>query len=205
MLDKETNEVEEKTETLNKQDDKFIEFLKDIIKTIVIYVAVAFIITQFIVRPFRVDGESMYPALHDREVGFSNIIGLKISGVKRFDTVIVYIEETQKYLVKRVIGLPGERVEYENDVLYINGLPVAEPFLVEAYVSSETDNHTIDFTPDFGPVILGSEQYFLLGDNRLKSSDSRVYGPFDASQIKSKNGVIIYPFDKIRTLGGDPQ
>lgn len=185
-----------------KKDDKFLIFLKDTIKTIVIYVVIAFVLTQFVVRPFRVEGESMYPTLHDSEMGFSNIISVKLGSIKRFDVVIVYIEETQKYLVKRVVGLPNEIVEYENDTLYINGEAVEEPHLDETHVLKQTDNGNFNFTTDFGPVTLGENQYFLLGDNRLRSSDSRVYGPFDKNQIKSKNGLVFFPLNRIRLIGG---
>ncbi|NLC65072.1 MAG: signal peptidase I [Erysipelothrix sp.] len=186
-----------------KKDDKFILFLKDTMKTIVIYFVAIVLITQFVVRPFRVEGESMLPTIRDSEMGFSNILGVTFGGINRFDVVIVYIEASNKYLVKRVVGLPNETVEYRNDKLYIDGEEVEESFLDMAYVASMTDDHNTFFTTDFGPVVLGEDQYFLMGDNRVRSSDSRVYGPFDKSQIKSKNGFVFFPLNRIRFLGGD--
>lgn len=186
-----------------KKDDKFIIFLKDTMKTIVIYLVIIIILTQYIIRPFRVEGESMTPALLDAEMGISSIISKNFGDIHRFDIVIVYVEDTQKYLVKRVIGMPNETIEFDGNKLYIDGKHIEETFFDMNYVNSQTDDGTIDFTTDFGPVELKNDEYFLMGDNRLRSSDSRIYGPFKKDQIKSKNGIIFYPLNKIRKIGGD--
>lgn len=185
-----------------KKNDKFLNFLKDVMIMIVIYIVINVVFVQFFMRPFRVEGSSMYPTLKSNDLGFSNVFSLKTKSIERFDIVIVFKEDSKSYLVKRVIGLPNETIKYECDTLYVDGKPVEEPFLDEAFMKESTDDKNIDFTSDLGPVTLGDDEYFLLGDNRLKSNDSRVYGPFKKDQIKSKNGVVIFPFNKIRTLGG---
>ena len=164
------------------KNDKFLSFLKDVITMVVIYIIINLVIVQFFFRPFRVEGESMHPNLESHELGFSNVFSYRKNKAQRFDIVIVFRPETKQHLVKRVIGLPGETVRYEYDKLYIN-------------------DEYIDFTSDFGPVVLGDDEYYLLGDNRPRSSDSRIYGPFKEEQLKSKNGFVFYPFNKIRILG----
>ncbi len=184
-----------------KKNDKFILFLKDIMVTIVIYIVVTVIFTQFFMRPFRVEGGSMLPNLRDKELGISSVFSLKKNGIERFDVVIVYQPAAQRYIVKRVIALPGETVRYEYDTLYINGEAVEEPFLNEQFKNQSTDGGFVDFTTEFGPLEMGEDEYFLLGDNRPRSSDSRLYGPFKRENIKSKNGYVLYPFNSIRKIG----
>ena len=98
--------------------------------------------------------------------------------------------EKKEYLIKRVIGLPGETVEYRNNQLYINGEPVEEPFLDASYTSTYPGT----FTSDFKTEKLGEDEYFCMGDNRPHSSDSRYYGAFHKSDIVSKGVFVIYPF-----------
>ncbi len=183
-----------------KQSNKFLNFLRDIMIMIAIYIVINVVFVQFLMRPFKVEGSSMYPTLESKEIGFSDVLSIKRHKIERFDVVIVFKEDTSNYLVKRVIGLPGETVRYEYDTLYINNEAVEEPFLDDAFVKESTDNGNIDFTADISPITLADDEYYLLGDNRLKSSDSRVYGPFKQDQIKSKNGFILFPFNKIRSV-----
>lgn len=160
-------------------------FLKDLI----ICMVSVFIITNFIVRPVQVKGNSMYPTLHDESIGFSDTLGYHIGEIERFDIVIVYIEEKNEYIVKRVIGLPGETVSYSNGNLYINGEYVEETFLQQEYVESFGEG----WMSDVSEITLGNDEYYCLGDNRPHSSDSRYYGPFKKDQIKSKGIFIIWP------------
>lgn len=177
-----------KRDTGNTIDVKkeFLDFLKDVL----ICMAVVFLLVQFIVRPIQVKGSSMYPTLHDGSLGFSNILGFRLSGIERFDIVIVYLDEKDEYLVKRVIGLPGETVSYSGGQLYINGEAVAEDFLDEDYVASYNGY----FMSDVDEITLGEDEYYCLGDNRPHSSDSRTYGPFQKSDILSKGVFIFLPF-----------
>ena len=138
----------------------------------------------------EVKGSSMYNTLEDGYFGFSDLLGYRLTGLKRFDIVIVYLAEKKEYLIKRVIGLPGETVEYRNNQLYINGEPVEEPFLDESYTSTYPGS----FTGDFKTEKLGEDEYFCMGDNRPHSSDSRYYGAFHKSDIVSKGVFVVYPF-----------
>ena len=156
-------------------------------KEIIIYVSIfllIIIIRTFIVTPIRVNGDSMNPTLKDGEIMILNKIGYSINGVERFDIVVV--DYNGDKLIKRVIGLPGETLKYENNVLYINGQEVEEPYLNES-------------TEDFNITSLGYSKiprdcYFVLGDNRDDSKDSRIIGCVSEKQIKGKTSLVILPF-----------
>jgi len=176
---------EPKTSTFQKD---FLEFLK----TLAISFLIVFLLVHYVARPIRVQGDSMYPTLHDGAVGVANIAGLNLNGIRRFDVVIIWVEDKKEYLVKRVVGLPGETVSYQNDQLYINGQAVAEDFFNTEYKNSSTK----PFTGDIDEITLGSDEYYCLGDNRPFSRDSRYYGPFTRSMIVAKGALILYPFNE---------
>lgn len=126
----------------------------------------------------------MYPTLQDKEFMILNKISLK-QGINRFDIVVV--QENNKYIIKRVIGLPGESVMYKDSKLYINGKVIE-------------DNYSKTTTNDFDNVVLGENEYFVMGDNRAVSSDSRIIGPVNIENIKGKTNLIIFPFNKMGTV-----
>ena len=156
-------------------------------KEIIIYVSIfllIIIIRTFIITPIRVNGDSMNPTLKDGEIMILNKIGYSINGVERFDIVVV--DYNGDKLIKRVIGLPGETLKYENNILYINGQEVEEPYLNES-------------TEDFNITSLGYSKiprdcYFVLGDNRDDSKDSRIIGCVSEKQIKGKTSLVLLPF-----------
>lgn len=146
-----------------------------------ILLLIIIIIRIFFYSPIRVNGSSMYPTLQDKEFMILNKIGLQ-KGINRFDIVVV--ESNGKYIIKRVIGLPGESVMYSDNKLYINGKAIEDN-----YSKSETEN--------FENVILKDNEYFVMGDNREVSKDSRVIGPVNVKNIKGKTNLVIFPFNKI--------
>lgn len=122
----------------------------------------------------------MYPTLHDGDKGFSFIITRNIS-INRFDICVIDPDDVDYLLVKRVIGLPNETIEYKDNKLYVNGEYIKEDFLSNAY--------TYDFK-----VTLGEDEYYCLGDNRENSNDSRHYGAFSKDEIKSTKFFAYWPF-----------
>ena len=146
-----------------------------------ILLLIIILIRIFFYSPIRVNGSSMYPTLQDKEFMILNKIGLQ-KGINRFDIVVV--ESNGKYIIKRVIGLPGESVIYSDNKLYINGKVIEDN-----YSKSETEN--------FENVILKDDEYFVMGDNREVSKDSRVIGPINVKNIKGKTNLVIFPFNKI--------
>lgn len=165
-----------------------------ILRTIVICSVAVFICTRLFVKPIRVDGTSMHPTLRDDDFGISFVLGSLLQNYHRFDVVIVYSLSENKELIKRIIGLPGETIEYKDSLLYVNGKQVAETFFDDDYVNSQTWGGTLDFTEDFGPVRLQEDEYFLMGDNRPASLDSRELGVFHSKDIRCKYALILFPF-----------
>ena len=163
--------------------EKLTKWLKENIVFLIILTAI--IITRiFFFSPIRVNGTSMHPTLQDKELMILNKISLK-QGINRFDIVVV--QENNKYIIKRVIGLPGESVRYKDSKLYINGKVIE-------------DNYSKTTTNDFDNVVLGENEYFVMGDNRAVSSDSRIIGPVNIKNIKGKTNLIIFPFNKMGTV-----
>lgn len=165
-------------------------FLKDMVVSLLI----VFFVVQVLVRPVQVVGHSMDPTLQDQSYGFSNVLGTKLGHLDRFDIVIVYVEEKDEYLVKRIIGMPGETVSYQGGQLYINGNAVAEPFLDTEYAASYPEG---TFMNDVDPITLGEDEYYCLGDNRPHSTDSRYYGPFHKKDIAAKGLCVFWPLNAI--------
>lgn len=153
-----------------------MKLLKDLIPYIVIIIVVILIRT-FIVTPVKVNGTSMYPTLKGNEVMLLN----KLGKIDRFDIVVLKIDEENDNLIKRIIGLPGETVEIKDSHIYIN-----DELLEDTYGYGVTYN--ID------KVILEEDEYFILGDNRQVSLDSRVFGKIKRKEIKGTTNFVLFPF-----------
>lgn len=167
--------------------DNIIKFLKDIFPYVLIIILVVLIRT-FIVTPAQVDGSSMKPTLSDNNLVILNKLDYRLNDIKRFDVVVVDIK-TEK-IIKRVIGLPGDTVSYKNKTLYINGKKVEENFT--------HTNDTRDFKlGDIGYQKIPGDKYFVVGDNRNNSMDSRMIGLVDKDQILGSVSFRFFPFNKI--------
>ena len=162
-----------------------MEKFKDILSYVIVIV-VALLIKQFIFSPIRVNGTSMYPTLNDKDFMILNEIGYYLNGLERFDIVVVKTDNDR--IIKRVIGLPGETVEYKDNKLYINGEEVEENFK-----HGVTHNFTLS---DINVDVIPEGYYFVVGDNRGNSLDSRKIGLISKKQIKGKTSLVIYPFSK---------
>ncbi len=157
--------------------------IKSIIKEYGLYVItiiLVLLVKKFVVSPIKVNGTSMMTTLHDGDIMILNIIGYRFDEINRFDIVVV--DEGNEYLIKRVIGLPGEEIEYKDNQLYINGKKVKE-------------NYGSQVTEDF-KVKVKKNSYFVLGDNRTNSLDSRHFGAFKKDKIIGKTSLIIFPFNR---------
>lgn len=153
-------------------------FLKDLIQILITSLVIVFVLVKFFIMPVEVKGRSMEPNLYEGEFGFSSIISKNIE-IHRFDTVVVDIES--KLIVKRVIGMPNETIEYKDNVLYVNEEVVEENF------AKQGDTEDLK-------IRLGENEYYCLGDNRSISIDSRVRGAFKLEQLKATHVFIIKPF-----------
>lgn len=152
--------------------------LKELMPYIIIVVVVV-LVRSFIVTPGLVNGASMEPTLYNNELVLINKIGLN-KGINRYDIVVVKYENST--IIKRVIGLSNETVEYIDNTLYINGEKVST--LVD-----------FEYTKDF-KLTAGKNEYIVLGDNRNISKDSRIIGPVKESDIIGKVDLVLFPFSK---------
>ena len=159
--------------------DNFKKFLKEYFPYIGIIVFVI-LIKQFVMSPIIVNGESMMKTLHDKDVMILDRISYRVSDIDRFDIVVV--DEGSEYIIKRVIGLPGEEVSCEDGKLFVNGKEIK-------------DSYGIGLTDDFVFEVPKGE-YFVLGDNRENSMDSRYFGSFKKEDILGKTKLVLFPLDR---------
>lgn len=164
----------------SKQKNKWIQWLKAMVLAIVI----ALFVQNFIFATSIVEGDSMEPTLEDGERLIFNKIVYFIDEPKRGDIII--IQQPNKNYVKRIIALPGEIIEIRNSELYINGERYIETFLSEEVRGK---------TGEYGPIRVPQNSYFVMGDNRAISKDSRNgLGYIHRDEIIGKSELIIYPF-----------
>ncbi len=166
----------------NKKEEKkdFKYYVKEIVPYILVIILVL-LFKRFVISPVNVVGSSMYDTLRDRDIMILNETAYYFNDIKRFDIVVVKVPG--ELIIKRVIGLPGEKIKYENGKLFINGKYVKE-------------NYTHDGTDYFAEVKIGKNKYFVMGDNRDNSLDSRYFGAFDKKQIRGKTSLTIFPFSR---------
>ena len=169
-------------------------------KALLIAFGLAAIIRVFLFTPIVVDGISMEPTLADGDRMIVNKIGYTIGEPDRFDIVVFHAEETKDY-IKRIIGLPGDEVEYRDDILYINGVSIEEPYLdkmrTEITVGPLTENFTLLDIPEIQGEVVPEGHVFVLGDNRRKSKDSRQIGAVAMEEIIGNTKIVFWPFDEI--------
>ncbi len=157
-----------------------MKIIKELIPYLVI-ILVVLVIRTFVITPIVVQGASMEPTLLGNEV---MILKKYDTSYERFDIVVVSKSVEGDNLIKRVIGLPGETIRYTDGNLYINDEVVK-------------DKYAFGTTNDFREVKLGKDEYFVMGDNRGVSLDSRSLGIIKHNEIEGTVGIVIYPFNKI--------
>ena len=176
----------------------------DFARLILITVVAAMVILVFVARKEEVRGTSMYPTLVEGESVIINMAANYVGEIKRFDVVVAREYRSDDLWVKRVIGLPGETISYREDVLYVDGKAMEEPFLDKKYVEQvKKSANKLYFTQDYTSKKLGKNEYLLVGDNRNESLDSRndAVGPFQREQIIARGVFVYQPFSKARYVG----
>ena len=154
--------------------------IKEIISYILIIIGVL-LIKQFIVTPIKVNQSSMNNTLYDKDIMILDKISYRFHSIKRFDIVVIY--KDKDYLIKRVIGLPGDTVEYKDNKLYINN-----KFVEENFLHKKTSDYSLDGT-------IPKDHYFVVGDNRPDSLDSRYFGLVSKEEILGRTSFVIFPFN----------
>ena len=175
----------------------------DKLRMIAICIFVVLLIICFITRRCFVEGQSMYPTIQNGQQTFINVANAWLNDIERFDIVVAKNDKNDELWVKRVIALPKETIAYREGKLYINDELVVEDFFDEAYVESELARlHSTYFTEDYSSYTLADDEYFLVGDNRFNSIDSRYasIGAFKRSQIVANGLLIFYPFEDFQYI-----
>ena len=178
-----------------KKEEPKKSLKREIFEWIMVFVvaaAMAFVVRTFIFEPVRVDGSSMLNTLTDSEFMIATKFDYLLGDPERFDIVICNYPNTSDgmYRVKRVIGMPGETMELRAGELYIDGHHIEQNF-------DMTENETY-----FGPYTVPGGHYFVLGDNRNNSKDSRsvMVGPLERDMIKGHVRAVVFPFNKMRLM-----
>ena len=164
-------------------------------KSIIFALILVMVCRHFIFSPIAVKGESMSPTLEDK----NKVVISKLSSVNRFDIVVLQAPDRDEYYIKRVIGVPGDRVQVKDDILYINDKAYKETYVKKDHSNILTHKLTGDFElQDFtGEKTVPEGFYFILGDNRWKSRDSREYGFISAKSIIGEVKFQYYPLQDI--------
>ena len=160
--------------------------MKEKIKEIspyVLIVVVIVVIRIFIATPVKVDGDSMYNTLNDNDI----VLLSKLSSIDRFDIIVLKENDNNATIIKRVIGMPGDKVKIRNNKIYKH-----KNIIEDEYAYGETS--------DYDEITLGDDEYFVLVDNRLISKDSRYFGAIKKSDIKGKAVFRLFPFTKFGSI-----
>lgn len=176
-----------------KKENIFREVLKFSLIAIIIVAPIRI----FIAQPFIVSGASMEPTFHNGEYLIVDQLSYHFKNPKRGDVIIFkYPNDPSVFFIKRIVGIPGETIEMQNGKTFIKNETLPGGFRVEEpYIKEETN--------DTFAITLGENEYFVMGDNRMHSSDSRVWGPLKQKFIIGKPFVRLLPITKIKINPGD--
>ena len=160
-------------------------------RDLLIAIGLALVIIVFLYQPVKVEGTSMAPLLSDQERIFINKFVYRFESIHRGDVVVFwYPLDRSKSFIKRVIALPGETVTIRQGVVMVNGVVVPEPYVPPQY----------EDLSDFGPVRVPKDNYFVMGDHRISSNDSRVFGPVADHFIYGRAVFAYWPVDHFGSL-----
>ena len=161
------------------------------LRDLILSTLLAFIVIVFLYQPVQVEGTSMLPLLSNHERIFINKFVYRFEPIGRGDIVVFrYPLDLSKSYIKRVVGLPGEWVTIKDGRVYANGEPLAESYIPSEYLGHQS----------YPPVYVEPDHYYVLGDHRESSNDSRVWGTVDRSDIYGKAVFVYWPFSQLGSL-----
>lgn len=168
-------------------------FFLDIIETFVIALAMFVLMYLFLFQPHQVKGNSMFPNFHDQEYLLTDKITYRLSKPKRGDVIVFKAPKNEEYdYIKRIVGLPGDTVKVENCHVFINNQSLEESYLTENVCTSAGRSWQTGQS-----IILSEDEYFVVGDNRPYSSDSRDWGAVPEENIVGKAWFRYWPADRM--------
>ncbi|MBJ6363355.1 signal peptidase I [Paenibacillus sp. GCM10012307] len=175
------------------------------IKALAIAALLVLVIRSFLFSPFIVDGPSMKPNFHTGERVIVNKILYDIRGPKRGEVVVFHVPQENRDFIKRVIGVPGDKVKLEGDDLYINGEKVEEPYLKGAIEQARKENRLYNMTENFPNSFVQSDvvpegMFLAFGDNRSDSRDSRMIGYISTKELVGRADVIFWPLKDMQII-----
>jgi len=154
------------------------------VRDLLISAAASIFIITFLYQPVRVEGTSMLPRLEDEDRLFINKFVYHFSAIERGDVVVFrYPRDQEKSYIKRVIALPGDRLRIDHGTIWLNGKPQREDYVPEEYRDSES----------LAEMVIPADNYFMMGDHRCISWDSRKFGPVERSLIYGKAVFVMWP------------
>jgi signal peptidase I len=160
-------------------------------RDLAVALGLAIVVMIFLYQPVKVEGTSMNPLLSDQERIFINKFVYRFEPIERGDVVVFwYPLDRSKSFIKRVVGLPGETIEIRDGHLYIDGDELADQYVPAGYIDSS----------NYGPRKIPLGEYFVMGDHRDSSNDSRVFGPVSRSFIYGKAVFAYWPVDHFGSL-----
>jgi signal peptidase I len=176
---------------------KVYYLLFDLIQTLVIAGAIFVVIYAFLFRPYQVNGHSMDPTFQNGEYVLTNLITLRFGTVQRGDIVVfVAPPDKEKDYIKRIIGLPGDRIKVSGGNVYLNG----EKLDQSSFLSSDVRTNGGAFLGEGEEVVVPANQYFVMGDNREFSSDSREWGIVTKNALIAKSFLVYWPLNHMRVV-----
>lgn len=168
--------------------------IREITETIVLTLLIFFAV-HFSVQPFRVNGPSMQPNLHTNNLVLVNLLAYDFGSPQRGDIIVFHPPipiDDGEYYVKRIIAVPGDTIKLTTTAVYVDGKKLNEP-----YIDTLGDIENPGVVP---PYTLQKDQYWVMGDNRDNSQDSRFFGPITRSAIIGKAEVVIWPVNSLEWL-----
>ena len=170
--------------------------VREIIETVVLTLLIFFAV-HFSVQPFRVNGPSMQPHLYTNNLILVNLLAYDFGSPQRGDVIVFHppiATDPGEYYVKRIIAVPGDTIKLTATAVYVNGKKLSEPY-INTLGPGNIEN------PDVVPTLtLQKDQYWVMGDNRQDSQDSRFFGPISRSAIVGKAEVVIWPMNSLEWL-----
>jgi signal peptidase I len=158
------------------------------LRDLVVSIAISAFIIIFLYQPVRVEGTSMLPMLEDQDRLFINKIAYRVGDIHQGDVVVFqYPRDHTKSYIKRVIGLPGDDIRIEHGRVYVNGAQLKEPYVPNRFTDDRSQ-------PE---MVLAANRYFVMGDHRSISSDSRDFGPVDRDLIYGKAAFVYWPMEQV--------
>ena len=171
------------------------QFILSFLETVVVALVISIVLYIFIMTPHEVIGNSMHPTYKNGEYLMANKVTYRIKDPERGDVVIFRYSDTQDF-IKRVIALPGDTVMLKDGQLYINNIRLDE----SNYLSDSVYSSGGDFLKEGESKEIPEGEYFVCGDNRPHSSDSRTFGPVGRDDIKGKAWIVYFPFSEFRVV-----